>query len=78
MCNICLQNPCHPICPNYILPKTTYYCSICGEGIYIGEEYIVNDNNEYRHYDCFCGMRDLLEWLGYEINTMEELDERDY
>lgn len=59
-------------------PRTTYYCSICGEGIYSGEEYIVNDDNEYRHYDCFYGMRGLLEWLGYEIKTMEEFYERNY
>lgn len=30
----------------------------------------MNDNGEYRHYDCFGGMKDLLEWLGYEIKTM--------
>ena len=58
-------------CPNYILTKTAHYCSICGEGIYPGEEYIENDSGEYRHYDCFYGMRDLLEWLGYEVKTME-------
>lgn len=78
MCDVCLQNPCHPRCPNYIPPKESHYCSVCGEGIYSGEEYIVNDNNECRHYDCFYGMRDLLEWLGYEIKTMEEIDENNY
>lgn len=72
MCNICFQNPCHPRCPNYTPPKTNYYCSVCGEGISSGEEYIVNDYGDYRHYDCFYGMRDLLEWLGYKIKTMEE------
>ncbi len=44
---------------------------ICGEGIYDGEEYIENQNGEYRHYECFYGMKDLLEWLGYNIKTME-------
>ena len=53
-------------------PKTSHYCSICQEGIYNGEEYIENDCGEYAHWECFCGMRDLLEWLGYEIKTMEE------
>ena len=62
----------HPSCPNYESPKTKYYCDICGEGIYEGEEYIINDDGEYRHYDCFQGMRDLLVWLGYEIKTMED------
>lgn len=23
-----------------------------------------------RHYECFYGMRDLLEWLGYDIKYM--------
>lgn len=76
MCDVCLQTSCHPRCSNYAPPKVNHYCSICGEGIYIGEEYIVNDDNEYRHYDCFYGMRDLLEWLGHEIKTMEEFDGR--
>lgn len=65
----------NPRCPNYIPPKANYYCSICGEGIYEGEEYIMNDLNKCRHYDCFYGMKDLLEWLGYEIKTMVEFDE---
>lgn len=72
MCDICRRNPCHPRCPNYILPKVSHYCSDCGEGIYEGEEYIVNENGEYRHYDCFYVMRDLVEWLGFEVKTMEE------
>ena len=71
MCDVCRQNPCHSRCPNYIQPKTTHHCSSCGEGIYDGEEYIENMDNEYMHYDCFCGMRELIEWLGYEIKTME-------
>lgn len=78
-CEICNGLIKHdPRCPNYTPPKTARYCSVCEQGIYNGEEYIVNDDNEYRHYDCFYGMRDLLEWLGYEIKTMEELDEKDY
>ena len=62
----------HPQCPLYEPPKASHYCSICGEGILEGEEYIENENGEYRHWECFDGMRDLLEWLGYEIKTMEE------
>lgn len=74
MCEICKQNPCDCRCPNYESPKVNHYCSICEEGIYDGEEYIINDNGDYRHYDCFYGMRDLLEWLGYEIKTMDDYD----
>lgn len=69
MCSICHQTPCDSRCPNYMPPKAAYYCSICGEGIYEGEEYIENNDGDYRHYDCFYGMRDLLEWLGYEIKN---------
>ena len=75
MCSLCNYTHCHPRCPNYIPQKARYYCDVCGEGIYGGEEYIVNDDGEYRHYDCFQGMRDLLEWLGYEIKTMEDTNE---
>lgn len=48
------------------------YCSSCGDGIYDGEEYIENLNGEYRHYECFHGMRELLEWLGYEVKNYGE------
>lgn len=61
-----------PRCPNYIPPKASHYCSSCGDGIYDGEEYIVNLDCEYRHYECFDGMRDLLEWLGFDIKTMDD------
>lgn len=71
MCEICKQTPCLIACPNYIPPRASHYCSSCGEGIYDGEEYIENQNGEYKHYECFYGMKDLLEWLGYNIKTME-------
>lgn len=74
-CEICGKDTSHnPHCPYYIPKKSTHYCSICGEGIYNGEEYVKNDNNEYSHYDCFYGTRNLLEWLGYRIEIMEEID----
>lgn len=72
MCSTCRQLFCHPRCPNYTPLKTAHYCSACGDGIYDGEEYIKNLDGEYRHYEYFHGMRDLLEWLGYEVKTMEE------
>ena len=66
----------HPRCPLYVPPKANYYCSICDEGIYDGEEYIENIDGDYAHYDCFRGMRELLEWLGYKVKTMEDDNER--
>lgn len=78
MCSLCMQNDCNCHCPNYLPPKAIHYCSACGEGIYEGEEYIENQDSEYRHYDCFYGVRDLLKWLGCEVKTMEDTYERDY
>ncbi len=78
MCEICKHSPCLSLCPNYIPPKAKHYCSFCKEGIYEGEEYIENLNGEYRHFECFAGMRDLLEWLGYRIKIMGDTYGRDY
>ncbi len=78
MCLICRQYPCHSRCPNYVSPKARHYCSFCGEGIYYGEAYIENQDGEFRHYDCFYGITDLLEWLEYEIKTMEDDYGEDY
>ena len=72
MCEICKCVPCLPLCPNYTPSRTVHYCSSCGEGIYDGEEYIENIDGEYRHYDCFHDMRDLSEWLGHKVKTMDE------
>ena len=71
MCQLCNSYPCDSRCPNHI-PKATHYCSSCGEEIRDGEEYIENEDGECIHWDCFRSMRDLLEFLGYEILTMEE------
>ena len=53
-------------------PKAKHYCSICGDGIYDGEEYIENDDGEYIHYGCIQGIRRLLDWLGYDVKVMED------
>ena len=73
MCETCGRSIGHDFrCPNYSPPKTVHYCSACSNGIYYGEEYIENLNGEYRHYDCFSSTRELVNWLGYDIKTMEE------
>ena len=72
MCEICRKNPCDTRCPNYMPPKSTYYCSICKDPIENGEEYIENDIGEYAHWDCVDYGRDLARFLGYKIKTMEE------
>ena len=74
-CEYCFGVGYHkPRCPNFVPLKSNYYCSICGQGVYQGEEYIMNDNGDCRHYECFYGIRDLLEWLGYEVKTMDDCD----
>lgn len=75
MCEICGRSVGHAFrCPNYTPPKANYYCSACGDGIYDGEEYIENLDGEYRHYECFHEMRELLEWLGFDIKMMNSID----
>ena len=72
-CDICGRFDGHSTrCPKYVLPKPQLYCSACGEGIYSGEEYIDNCNGEYKHFDCIYRIRDLVEWLGYEVKVMED------
>lgn len=67
------MSPCHFRCPNYFSSKPIHFCSACSSEIIDGEEYIENLNGEYRHYECFHGRRDLLEWLGFAIKIMEEI-----
>lgn len=71
MCEICRKDSCDFRCPNYEKRKSDYYCSICGEGIISGEEYVRNENGDYVHEDCIPGCRWLLRWLGYDIEIME-------
>lgn len=74
-CEECHMMRCSTRCPYYIPPKANHYCSICGNGIYGGEEYIRNDIGEYAHWECIDRKKDLADWLGYEIETMEEMNE---
>lgn len=59
-------------CPNAPEYEPSAYCSCCREGIYDGDEYIENDDGEMMHFDCFSGLRDLLEFLGYEVKTWRD------
>lgn len=69
MCQYCLHNPCVPGCPNYEEPKAIHYCSICGRGIYAGDEYVAN-GGDYIHFECIPSMRWLLDWLGYDVKEL--------
>lgn len=73
ICEYCRGEGYHHVrCPLYTPPKATHYCSVCKEGIYSGEEYIENDKGEYTHWECIDYSRDLVKFLGYNINIMEE------
>ena len=71
MCEICGQNPCSPRCPNYSAAGYPV-CEICEIPIQIGEEYIENDLGEFFHYGCIDTVRQAIDWLGYEIKTLED------
>lgn len=76
MCDICRKYPCDCRCPNYSELKSIHYCSVCGEEIQNGEEYIENYKSEYVHFECLTGIRWLINWLGYKVQ--EENYENDY
>ena len=72
-CNQYCMNGCTKYnCPYYENTKSKYYCSICNEAIYPDEEYIINDDGDYAHWDCVSYGRDLAKWLGYDIRIMEK------
>ena len=72
-CEYCGQNGKHDSrCPLYERQETNNKCSICKDKLYIGEEYIINNEGKYAHWECVECSRDLAKWLGYEIKTMGE------
>ena len=65
-------------CPEYEDMKkyfSNHYCSICNEGILVGEEYIENDYGDYAHWECVDYARDLVKFLGYDVKEMEDENE---
>ncbi len=75
-CEYCYWTIGHPSsCPNASEPKFTHYCSICGEGIYDGDEYVENDDGEFIHLDCPT-IKDMVAFLGYEVKLMECEDDQ--
>ena len=72
-CEYCLRDFGHSTrCPNYVPPKANHYCSICNDGIYDGESYIVNDSGDLCHKDCFYRLHNSEDWIGYAVRTMED------
>lgn len=72
-CKYChtLTNEHHPQCPSFRPVKSKYKCIKCGDNILIGEEYIVNDNGDYAHYECVDYAKDMAKFLGFQVKEME-------
>lgn len=80
-CEYCGLSGTHRIgCPNYHPPKATHYCFICEEGIFDGEEYVENLDDEYAHYDCLTDISvyRLIRWFGLKVKTMGNEYEKKY
>ncbi len=68
MCEICLQNPCHPRCSNAI-DRIRGICDQCGEELYEGEYYYTDDmNGKYCSEDCAKSANNIhrAEWEEYD------------
>ena len=59
-------------CPLYEQPKSIHKCDICGNGILNGEEYIMNECNNYAHLDCINTIGDMLKWLDCQVYVEDE------
>lgn len=72
-CDYCHGYGYHKLgCPLDESFETDYICSICGDCIQNGDEYLENDDGEMAHWECInYGMR-MLEFLGYTIKIMED------
>lgn len=57
-------------CPLHEDRKSNYICCYCKEGIFNGDEFIVNSEGEYLHRDCILGYDFLINWLGYDFKEM--------
>lgn len=70
MCDICLQNPCHPRCPNAVR-KIRGTCDECGEELYEDEYYYTDDGNgTYCSEECAQKANDI-----HETEWEEEYDD---
>ena len=72
MCDICLQYPCNPRCPNALAPRFAYTCKYCKQAVEAGEAYVEVDGDFY-HEECFdeCATEILLKEYGAVKGIME-------
>lgn len=64
MCDVCMQFPHHPRCPNAPEPPAVFICAECGQSIYDGEDcYVVLGEQFHEH--CIAGMKTVAEYDPY-------------
>ena len=68
----------HTQSPHNDPTKPDHYSYNCEQRIYPGEEYVVNDSNEYAHLECVDGGYEMATFLGYNIKIDEEDNCEDY
>lgn len=76
MCELCKNYPCISTrCPNYSPIVSYKKCSLCGDAIEIGEEYIESHNGNFAHVECcsLYGITDTLIFLDIDVKTMDDL-----
>lgn len=64
MCDVCLQMPCPPRCPNASEPPSVFVCSGCGDLIYDGDDYWEIMDEQFCE-SCIDGARGVAEYDPY-------------
>lgn len=72
LCSECLMTPCSSRCPNAPEPTSVYECKICGDGIYVGDQY-VEIEGETCHSECL-DVTEVLKLINVDVKTCEEDD----
>lgn len=74
-CEYCRYGSGHaPGCPYYESEHSNHFCKICDDNILIGEEYVVNHNGDYAHWECVNYAKDLAKFFDIDIREMENED----
>lgn len=72
-CEYCKQIGSHDYrCPNYEPEQSNNFCKICNDNILIGEEYVVNHNGDYAHWECVDYAKDLAKFFDIDIKEMAD------
>lgn len=61
----------HPRCPLYEESKSNLKCTVCGDNIAYGDDYVKNVDGDYAHNDCLTSRYSLITFLGGESGELE-------